>query len=164
MTDSQGTATMPSGGGMWSPARLTRWAGLALAGSRTALGVVAMVRPELPARPWIGTAAADRPGARVLARALGGRDLALGLGGLWSMLRPEPTGAATGTPSGDRSGDRSAAVWAGTAALADATDFVATLLAWPNLPRGGRVLIATVAGGAAVVGGVAAARSAIARR
>lgn len=126
-------------GSTTSADRLVRWAGLALAGGRTALGVVAVLRPELPARPWIG---ATTPEARVLARALGGRDLALGVGGLWSLWRA----------------DRSAAVWAGAAALADATDVVATALAWSSLPKAGRVLVAAAAGGAAVVGGVAATR------
>jgi hypothetical protein len=126
---------------------LTRWAGFALAGGRTALGVVAILRPELPARPWIGAATADRPEAKVLARALGGRDIALGLVVLRSLLRADPTGGAP-----------DAAAWTGAAALADATDFVATVLAWRSLPRIGRVLVAAVAGGAVVVGGVAAAR------
>jgi hypothetical protein len=53
----------------------------ALAAARTALGVVALASPQLVGRPWVGDAAEGTPG-RVLARALGGRDLALGVGAL----------------------------------------------------------------------------------
>jgi hypothetical protein len=69
-----------------TPDRL-RQAAMALAVGRTAMGVTALAAPSLIWRPWVG----DTRGvpARVLGRALGGRDLALGLGTL-AVLRAVP--------------------------------------------------------------------------
>lgn len=61
---------------------LARLCGTAVAGGRTLLGVVALTRPALPLTPWVGGTAATTEPARLLARALGGRDLVIGLGGL----------------------------------------------------------------------------------
>ena len=112
----------------------------ALAAARTAIGVAALASPALIARPWVGAAAHEAP-ARVLGRALGGRDLALGLGALAALARPAPA---------------SAALWVGAGALADSLDVLATRAAWDELPAIGRWLVAMSAGGAAVVGGAAA--------
>jgi len=57
----------------------------ALASARVALGVTAFALPRLPARPWVGTDAA-RPSVEVMGRALGARDVALGLGALLALV------------------------------------------------------------------------------
>ncbi|HUR49526.1 MAG TPA: hypothetical protein VMY88_08395 [Acidimicrobiales bacterium] len=101
---------------------------------RTALGLIALTRPEVPARPWVGRAVASTPGGRVLARALGARDLVLGLGALISGSRG----------------------WAAAGAGADALDAAVTLGSFSDLPRRGRLLVLGSAGGAAIAGGLAA--------
>jgi hypothetical protein len=124
---------------------LARVCGTAVAGGRTLLGVVAVARPELPLRPWVGGTAAAADAPRLLGRALGGRDLAIGLGGLWALAF-------------DNHGDRSAAVWLAAGALADALDVAATAAAWRRLPATGRVLVGTAAAGGVLTGAYAAAR------
>lgn len=119
----------------------------ALAAARTAIGVVALASPALVGRPWVG-AAADGTHGRVLARALGGRDLALGLGTL-AALQQIPL-------AGTDHSDSAAALWVGLGALADSLDVLATAIAWDELPSVGRWLVAASAGGAAVTGAAAA--------
>jgi hypothetical protein len=116
----------------------------ALAGARTAIGVVALASPMLIARPWVGAGAAKAAPGRVLGRALGGRDLALGLGALIALRR-----ARAG-------GQYGAGVWVGVAALADSFDVLATGAAWDELPAVTRWLVAGSAAGSAAVGAVAA--------
>jgi len=132
----------------WARSGAADWArggATALAGARTAIGVVALVAPTLVTRPWLGP---DRgPAARVLGRALGGRDLALGLGALAALRQP-----STGSPPAGRPG-----IWIGVGALSDAMDVLATAAAWGELPPVGRWLVATSAGGAALAGAAAAA-------
>ena len=118
---------------------LFRYAATAVAAGRVVLGVVALVRPTVPARPWVGAAAADLPASRVLGRALGARDLALGLGALAATARKRSAGPWQ------------AGAWFAAGALADALDATVTLAAWRGLPRT-RWLIVAAAGGAAVVG------------
>ena len=87
-------------------ALLLRRGATVVAAGRVALGVTALAWPSVPARPWVG-AAADDVAARVFGRALGARDLALGLGALaalqgpaaeagsaraWAMHSPFPSG------------------------------------------------------------------------
>jgi len=106
------------------------------AAGRTGLGVVALVVPAVPLGPWVGAARHDQA-ARLLARALGGRDLALGLGALLTLRSGAP-----------------ARSWVRAGGLADAGDVVATLLSWRHLPRRGRVAVLVAAGagvGAAVL-------------
>ena len=76
------------------PTLLRRGAG-AVAAGRVAIGLTALAWPAVPARPWVG-AAADDLAARVFGRALGGRDLALGLGALAALREPaaEPGSAS----------------------------------------------------------------------
>jgi hypothetical protein len=117
---------------------LLRYAAVAVAAGRTGLGVAALVWPSVPARPWVG-ASADEPGTRVLARALGARDLALGLGALAATWKvPFVAGPAGG--------------WYAAGALSDALDVAVTAAAWPRLPRPTRWLVAAAAGGAAAAG------------
>jgi hypothetical protein len=117
---------------------LLRHAATAVAAGRTALGVAALIWPSVPARPWVG-ASADELGAQVFGRALGARDLALGLGALAAARQ-----AASGSgPAG---------AWYAAGALSDALDVAVTAAAWPRLPRATRWLIAATAGGAAIAG------------
>ena len=95
-----------------------------------------------PARPWVGAAAGDLT-ATVFGRALGARDLALGLGALAGLHGPaaDPGQAAT---------------WVAAGALSDALDVAASLASWSELPRLTKWLVAASAGGAAVTGAAAA--------
>jgi hypothetical protein len=110
---------------------------VALALGRSALGVVAMARPRVPAGPWVGDAAASGVAGQVFARALGGRDLALGVGA---------AGAAVFGNS------RSLAAWSAAGAVADSVDLLSTVIHWSELPGRGRILVAALAGGAALSG------------
>lgn len=121
---------------------LSRRLATAVAGGRLALGVVALSRPALPARPWVGAAAARSAPVHLLGRGLGGRDLGLAAGTLWA-LRDSATAP------------RSAAAWVAASALADGADVLATLVSWPDLPRRGRLLVAAAALGAAACGAAA---------
>ncbi len=107
-----------------------------------ALGLTALAWPTAPARPWVG-AAADDLAARVLGRALGARDIALGLGALAALQRP----------AGELG---SAREWVAAGAVSDALDVVVTVSSWRELPRQGRWLVVAFAGGAALAGGAAA--------
>lgn len=107
----------------------------ALGVGRVALGAVAMVLPQLPLRPWVGEAAGDRA-ARLLARALGGRDIALGLGVLLALSHDAPVRG-----------------WVEAGGVADAGDVAVTLAHLRSLPRRGRWLVV-----AAATGGLVAAR------
>ena len=85
---------------------------------------------------------------------MGGRDLALGLGTLVALRAVPPASAASGTSAGTAA--MAAGVWVGFAAVADSLDLVTTVAAWDELPAVGRWLFATTAGGAAMIGAVAA--------
>ena len=121
------TTTIPS---------LLRQGATTVAAGRVALGVTALVWPSVPARPWVGPAA-DGVAARVFGRALGARDLALGLGALAALQDPEAG---------------SARAWVAAGALSDALDVVASVSSWDELPRFTRWLVAASAGGAALAG------------
>jgi hypothetical protein len=116
---------------------LFRWAAAAVAAGRVGLGVTALIWPAVPGRPWVGESAGEL-GAQVFARALGARDLALGLGALSAALQASP-------------GPQQAA-WYAAGALSDALDAAVTVAAWPRLPRVTRWLVAAAAGGAALAG------------
>jgi hypothetical protein len=110
-----------------------------IAGARVLLGVVALCRPNLPARMWVADDDARRRAVQLLARALGGRDLALGLGALVALAGCGP-----------------AAPWVAAGGLADAGDVAATVAAWRHLPPSRRRLVTLIAGGA-LAGAVLAA-------
>jgi hypothetical protein len=110
----------------------------AVAAGRVVLGLTALAWPSVPARPWVG-AAADDLAARVFGRALGARDIALGLGALAALQRP----------AAERG---SACAWVAAGALSDALDVAASLASWRELPRRGRWLVIASAGGAALTG------------
>jgi hypothetical protein len=128
---------------------LLRRGAVAVAAGRVALGLTALAWPSVPARPWVGTAADDLA-ARVFGRALGGRDVALGLGALAALQRPA-------------GGPGSASAWVAAGALSDALDVAASLASWRELPRMTRWLVAGSAAGAALTGAAAALTSATLR-
>jgi hypothetical protein len=103
--------------------------------------VAALAQPSAVARPWVGASAGDL-GTRVFGRALGARDLALGLGALATTYQ-------AGSP-------RSAGAWYAAGSLSDALDFAITVTAWSRLPKATRWLVAASAGGAAITGAAGA--------
>jgi len=118
---------------------LLRRGAMAVAVGRVALGAAALARPSIPARPWVGAVAADSVAGRVFGRALGGRDLALGLGTLTACGRPDGAGA-----------------WIAAGVISDVLDVAVTMSAWRELPRTGRWLVLLSAGGAAAAGAAGA--------
>ena len=132
----------PAGAGAPAARPLFRTAVTALAAARVALGVTALARPSLVARPWVGPAASGIAG-QVLGRALGGRDLALGLGTLAAVWGAPPESPA-------------ALAWCAAGVLSDVADTAITASAWSELPRITRWLVAGSAAGAAVVGAAGA--------
>ena len=96
---------------------------------RLLFGVAFIADPKLMDRAWIGKQARV-PGAQVLARAVGARDLALGLGGVQAVAQ----------------NDGSARPWLGAAAICDAVDFGATLAAGRRIPRQPRNGVLAIAG------------------
>jgi hypothetical protein len=111
----------------------------AIAVGRIAIGIVALVAPAVPLRPWVGRDFAWQPRAKLLARSLGARDLALGIGVMLALRHKAPVRG-----------------WVEGAALADAGDTLATLLAFPKLPKSGRWLVLASAAGAAAAARFAA--------
>ncbi len=101
----------------------------ATAVARGLIGVTAWVAPPAVLRPWIGSSA-SRPDVGLLARAMGGRDLALGVGALLALRHDAPVRG-----------------WLEAGALADAGDLLATGLAFRHLPRRGRWLVLSAAAG-----------------
>ena len=99
---------------------------------RVGVGAAFIAQPQLWMRPWIGTDA-ERPAARLLSRALGARDVVLGLGTLQSTTRE----------------------WLAAALVADAADLLLTIAAGDELPRRGRVLVTAIAGTGVALGAVA---------
>ncbi len=93
-------------------------------------GLAMLVTPRLFARLWIG-ASGRSPAVSVLTRALGIRDVALGLG----LLRSTELG-------------RDDHSWLVLGAASDAVDALATLAAFPHLPRLSRWIIMASAAGA----------------
>lgn len=131
-------------------------AATAVAAGRVALGVTALAWPSVPARPWVGASADDLAG-RVFGRALGARDLALGLGALAALRQrpgePAPAGPGPAAPAPAAPAPPGPApAWIAAGALSDALDVAATVAAWSELPRRTRWLVAASAGGAALAG------------
>lgn len=111
-----------------------------ISAGRFVFGVALIARPRLMERGWIGKQA-RLPGAQVLARAVGARDLALGLGGLQAVARD----------------DGSARPWLAAAAACDAVDFGATAVAGRGIPRQARTGVLAIAGVFAALSALAAA-------
>ena len=110
--------------------------------ARFCFGVVFISRPTIMDEAWIGKQA-RLPGAQVLARGVGARDLALGLGGVQAAVR----------------NDGSARQWLGAAAICDAVDFGATWVAGRKIPRSARTSVLAIAAGGTVLSLIAAAGS-----
>jgi hypothetical protein len=106
---------------------------------RFLFGVAFIAKPELMERAWIGKQA-RLPGAQLLARAVGARDLALGLGGLQALRRD----------------DGSARPWLAAAAVCDVVDFGATSAAGRGIPRQAGNGVLAIAGVSALLSAVAA--------
>ncbi len=109
---------------------------------RIGFGIGLTAQPRRLTEAWIGEDA-RRPGAQVLTRALGIRDLVLGAGTL----------IASGSEQRR---------WLAAALIADATDLTVTLAAGTALPWRGRLLVSLAAGGGVALGaaGLAARRPA----
>jgi hypothetical protein len=106
---------------------------------RFLFGVAFIAKPELMEPAWIGKQA-RLPGAQLLARAVGARDLTLGLGGLQALRRD----------------DGSARPWLAAAAVCDVVDFGATSAAGRGIPRQARNGVLAIAGVSALLSAVAA--------
>lgn len=113
-------------------ARVLRGAAAAMALGRVGIGAATLVDPGPTVRLWLGSATS--PAAGALGRALGARDLALGVGALGALAAPR----------------RGAWPWVLAGGAADAADAAATVLAWEHVSRRGRWLVTAAAGGAAV--------------
>jgi hypothetical protein len=107
--------------------------------ARFCFGVIFISRPKIMDEAWIGKQA-RLPGAQVLSRAVGARDLALGLGGVQAAVR----------------NDGSARQWLGAAAICDAVDFGATWVAGRTIPRSARGVVLPLAAGGALLSLIAA--------
>jgi hypothetical protein len=107
---------------------------------RLLFGVAFIAEPKLMDRGWIGKQA-RLPGAQVLARAVGARDLALGLGGLQALKRD----------------DGSARSWLAAGSICDAVDFGATWVAGRGIPRQARSGVLGIAGVFSLLSALAAA-------
>ncbi len=102
--------------------------------NRVLIGTAFAVAPERSVRGWIGRDA-GRPGAQLLTRGLGARDVAIGLGTLRAL----------------RQGD-SPQPWAVAALMSDAIDLAATLAVATSLPRSSRLVGVGMAGGSTLLG------------
>jgi hypothetical protein len=108
-----------------------------LAIGRTVVGAALVAFPRLSAATWIGAPAAH-PAAGVLARALGAREIGLGLGLLASLDRGRPLRP-----------------WLAAGLIADAADLLTTIAARDHLPKLSVPAIATAAGSGIALGAVA---------
>jgi hypothetical protein len=106
---------------------------------RFVFGVAFIAEPKLMEQAWIGKQA-RLPGAQLLGRAVGARDLALGLGGLQALTRDES----------------SARPWLAAAAVCDAVDFGATWTAGRGIPSQARNGVLAIAGVFSVLSAIAA--------
>lgn len=109
---------------------------------RLLFGAAFIAQPKIMEPAWIGRQA-RLPGAQVLARAVGARDLTLGLGGLQAVAR----------------NDGSAQPWLAAASICDAVDFGASWAAGRGIPRQARVSVLSIAAVSSLLSAIAAAGS-----
>jgi hypothetical protein len=109
---------------------------LAHARGRMLVGAAFVLAPGLAGRLWIGGDAPRRP-VKVLARAFGVRDLALGLGVAIALDRGAPVRG-----------------WIEGGVLSDSVDVVATLLAGDSIPTDVRRGALALGAGSALLGAV----------
>jgi hypothetical protein len=107
---------------------------VALSRGRIAIGAAALAVPGLASRVMFGRDGA-RPGTRVFARMLGGRDVVLGLGVVIALDRGAPVRG-----------------WLEACALADGVDLASCMLAGDDIPKVARLNTIVLAGGAALAG------------
>jgi hypothetical protein len=105
---------------------------LAQARGRMVVGISLMLAPGLTGRRWIGEPA-EHPAVKVLTRALGVRDFALGLGATIAIDRGVP-----------------ARGWFEAGALCDTVDLVATLVGGAAIPDRARRAVVVIAGASAI--------------
>lgn len=105
-----------------------------IAAGRVVVGAALIAAPGAAGARWIGDAA-HQPAVKVFTRALGVRDLALGLGALQALDADAP-----------------AEPWVTLGMLSDAVDLAATLLAVRALGLRRALPVIAVAGGAAAAG------------
>jgi hypothetical protein len=108
--------------------------GLAL--NRVAFGARYLLQPTAAGPTWVGRRRARGTSTQVFVRALGARDLGLGLGALVSLRNPDAAEARR---------------WMLAHALADGADLAATLSARSRLPSKPARIAATVAGASTAV-------------
>jgi hypothetical protein len=101
---------------------------------RAVVGLTLTLAPERAGAGWIGHDA-SRHGTRVMTRAMGARDLAIGLGAAYTA------GQGYG-----------AKPWQFAGALADAADLLATLSERDALPSSAVVGVGAIAGGSLLLG------------
>jgi hypothetical protein len=101
---------------------------------RQLVGAAFVLAPGLAGRAWIGSDAGRRP-VKVLARAFGVRDLALGLGVAIALDRGAPVRG-----------------WIEAGALSDAVDTAASLLAGSSIPPAIRWPCVALGAGSAALG------------
>ena len=89
----------------------------AMAYSRIGVGAVLVLLPGPLLRIWLGRGASS-PFSRLLARSVGGRDIALGMGTLFALRHRSPVRG-----------------WLEASALADASDLLTTLMGARHLSR-----------------------------
>ena len=106
---------------------------------RVVIGAAFIAKPTLMEQAWIGKQARV-PGAQLLTRAVGARDLVLGLGGLQAVTRE----------------DGSARPWMAAAGICDAVDFGATWAAGRRIPRQARTAVLAIAGVSSLLSALAA--------
>jgi hypothetical protein len=112
-----------------------------ISSARFLFGVAFIAKPTLMDRAWIGKQARV-PGTQLLARAVGARDLVVGLGGLHALTRE-------GT---------SARPWMAAGGICDAVDFGATWAAGRTIPREARRGVLAIASVSTLLSAIAAAR------
>jgi hypothetical protein len=112
----------------------------ALAVNRAAFGLTYLLRPQQARTSWIGRAA-RKPGAQVMIRSQGVRDVALGAGALRAL----------------RGDARELRPWIVAHTVCDLADLVATWNARARLPKRRARMAMGIAAASTVVGGVAAA-------
>ena len=105
-----------------------------LAAARAGFGVVFLAAPALATRRWLGPPS-SLGSVKVFTRAIGARDLSLGLGLLRALESGEPTRP-----------------WLRTGAAVDALDTVATLAAFGQLPKALRFAVLALGVGGAITG------------
>jgi len=105
---------------------------------RFGVGSALVLAPGFAGRVWVGPGA-DGPGSKVFARALGARDVLLGLRTM-TAVRSE----------------REAKHYLVSGYAADAADVAATVIAWRNLSPGRRVAMPLIAAGVGGLGWLAA--------